>query len=84
LREDELEDGGVYEGAVGAQKECFGRGEGSYSGIGRCEVFAEGLWDLLLVSGRVRAGGVPEPATSVFNSCRPHSSSIETQSQTRR
>jgi len=49
--EDEFEDGGVYEGTVGAHEQCVGRGEGGYSGVGGYEVFPEGIWGLLSIRG---------------------------------
>ena len=73
--------------AVIAQQECLGQGEGGYSCIGGCEVFSEGILDLLLVvrvNGYWLEGDKPEHTTSVFSSCSAHLSSIETQSQTRR
>ena len=33
-----------------AQQECLDQGEGSYSCVSGCEVFSEGILDLLLVA----------------------------------
>ena len=41
--EDELEDGGVYEGTMCAHEQCAGRGEGGDSRVSGCEVFSEGV-----------------------------------------